>query len=377
MKTFPKLIITAIPAFILWAYPALAEQGDSSALEKRIEKLEEAAGLQKEGSSWFNRLTFSGLVEAEAGIEQWDLADGGDEDSSDLSLATVALGVDMDIAKHVSGHVLFLYEDGEDILVDEGYIKLDGKDNWPLYLKFGELYVPFGNFTSHMISDPLTLDLGETREAALELGFEANGLYGALYGFNGDVDEAGKESRIDNVGAMVGYALENGDFTLDAGVGAINNLLDSDGLTDALDEAREALAAGETRELRDYVAGITVHAVVGLKGFSLVGEYMAALDDPEFTLITEEETTLEKGKKLNAWNLEGAYTFSMMDKETTLALGFQGSRHTENLLPEKRILGALSVRIFENTCLALEYLHDEYENDDEADRAALQLAVEF
>jgi hypothetical protein len=67
----------------------------------------------------------------------------------------------------------------------------------------------------------------------------------------------------------------------------------------------------------------------------------------------------------------------MMDKETTLALGFQGSRHTENLLPEKRILGALSVRIFENTCLALEYLHDEYENDDEADRAALQLAVEF
>ncbi|MDZ7833450.1 MAG: hypothetical protein U5L07_17025 [Desulfobacterales bacterium] len=41
------------------------------------------------------------------------------------------------------------------------------------------------------------------------------------------------------------------------------------------------------------------------------------------------------------------------------------------------MMGTIGCDIFEATNLALEYFHDEYENDDAADVITAQLAVEF
>ncbi len=40
-------------------------------------------------------------------------------------------------------------------------------------------------------------------------------------------------------------------------------------------------------------------------------------------------------------------------------------------------MGVVGIGVLEGTSLALEYLHDEYENDDEADVITAQLAIEF
>ncbi|MBW2590686.1 MAG: LbtU family siderophore porin, partial [Deltaproteobacteria bacterium] len=149
---------------------------------------------------WFENITLSGAIEVEAGFEKIDYNDPAtkDVDSSDIVVSTVEVGIDAEIVKHVSGHILFLYEeDDTPIEVDEAIISINGEDVVPLYLNAGQMYVPFGNFESHMISDPVTLELGETRESAVVAGF-ANDCIGISAGvFNGDIDETGEDDKIE------------------------------------------------------------------------------------------------------------------------------------------------------------------------------------
>ena len=346
-----------------------AEGLSNFALEERITQLEEKL---KDGGGglpgWLDRISISGVIEVEAGFESLDFDDPAveDEDSSDFSLATVELGIDGEISEHVSGSLLLLYEDGEDIVFDEAFITLSGGENLPIYLKVGELYVPFGFFESNMISDPLTLEIGETRETALEVGYEMAGFYCAGYLFNGDVDEAGEDNEVDNFGLNAGYAMETDAVNLDVGIGYINNLFDSDGMNDILD--------GSGADLDEYVGGLALHGVLNLGPLTLIGEYVSATDDPEWSYA---DGTTGKGDKPSAWNAEVDYTFEMAGKETVVGFACQGTDNLEDELPETRVVGAVAVGILANTTLALEYLHDEFESDDEADVITAQLAIEF
>ncbi|MDY0191540.1 MAG: LbtU family siderophore porin [Desulfuromonas sp.] len=351
-----------------------------TALEQRLLEQQEPAESSALLGSWSERITLSGLVEIEASYESFDFDDPGekDEDSSDIVLATVELGVDVDLVKHVSGHVLLLWEedDTEPVDVDEAFITLDGEDILPLYLMAGKMYVPFGDFSSNMISDPLTLELGETRESAVLVGFDINGMYGSIYAFNGDIEEADDDdNHVDNFGATVGYALENDNMTLDVGICYINNLLDSDGLGDLYDEsvAEAAEEDDSTMELNDYVGGFGAHVVAEMGGLNLIAEYVGAIDDIEYLVdgVKVEEDAI------SSWNLEAGYTFELMGKDTTVAVAYQGTDNAGDFLPESRYMACVGAEIFAATSLAIEFAHDEYETDDEADIVTAQLAIEF
>jgi len=69
------------------------------------------------------------------------------------------------------------------------------------------MYV-FGNFETQMISDPLTYNLGDTREKAIQVGFESGGFHGSVYGFNGSTQK-NDEDTIDHYGANLSFAQEN------------------------------------------------------------------------------------------------------------------------------------------------------------------------
>nr|WP_320115835.1 LbtU family siderophore porin [uncultured Desulfuromonas sp.] len=377
------LLITLCTATI-----AAAQRPDPSneALLERITRLEEKLAAQEEQQNepellgaWSDRITLSGLIEIEAAYESFDFDDPGesDEDSSDIVLATVELGVDVDLVKHVSGHILLLWEedDTEPMDVDEAFITLDGEDVLPLYLTAGKMYVPFGDFSSNMISDPLTLELGETRESAVLVGFDVNGMYGSIYAFNGDIEEADDDdNHVDNFGVTVGYAMENDSMTLDAGICYINNLLDSDGLGDSYDESvEEADEAGSVLELNDYVGGFGAHIVAELGSLNLIAEYIGAIDDIEYLVdgVKVEEDAIR------SWNLEAGYSFELMGKEAIVAAAYQGTDNAGDFLPESRYMACIGAGIFDYTSLALEIAHDEYETDDEADIITAQLAIEF
>jgi len=77
------------------------------------------------------------------------------------------------------------------------------------------------------------------------------------------------------------------------------------------------------------------------------------------------------------WNMELGYTFEVVGKETTIGVAYQGSDEADNFIAESRYMGVVGVGIYDGTMLALEYLHDEFKNDDAADIVTAQLAIEF
>jgi len=388
VKKISKAAIGLLVCSFLFSFSALAEEKTRDESTGAIDRIGDELKEKILPESWANRVSFSGVIEAEAVYEKKEFADpdADGEDSSDLSLSTVELGIDIDIAKHVKGSMLFLYEDDEDVVVDEGFMLLDGGEVLPLYFKVGKIYVPFGKFESNMISDPLTLELGETRESAAEIGFSAGGFYAAAYVFNGDVDEDGDDSHMDNYGAALGYRLEKDAFSMDIGVGYINSLHESNGCEDIIaEEAGNSESMGFAFSFRDYVPGFVAYSIFNLGPLSIIGEYMTMLDEPEWNLSDVVPGALEamelgpvfKGEKISAWNAEIGYTFEIISKETTLGLAWQGTENGEEFFPENRYMGLVSVGILEKTSLGLEYRHDEFENDDETDALTAQLAIEF
>ncbi|MFH1215142.1 MAG: LbtU family siderophore porin [Pseudomonadota bacterium] len=344
-------------------------QQTGNGVSERVENLENDSGQAM--TILADRVELSGLVEVAAGAGE----DFSEENWSDITLSTVEIGFDASISEWASTHLLLLYEEGEEdnhVTIDEGVITIGNLEEFPAYLSAGKMYVLFGFFQTSMISDPLTLEIGETGDTALLIGFEARGFYGSLYGFNGDVSKIGDDDEIDGYGAGFGYGLEKDAMALDIGMGWINNMADTDGIGDFLDEEMGLQA------VHNYVDGLSFHAGLNRGPFSLIGEYVTALDD--FNEIGFQGS----GARPAAWNIEGAYAAELFSRETIFALGYQSSEEAVVLgLPEERYIAAVTVAIFSNTSLSLEYLHDEdYEEKDggtgnDALATTLQPAVEF
>ena len=345
---------------------------EGQGLPERVRRIEEKMEQKQEGvlAKWADKITLSGVIEAEAFYEDYDYDNPGtdDEDSSDITLATVELGVDVDIIKHVKGHVLFLWEedDTEEVVVDEGFITLDGEDVVPLYLNVGKLYVPFGNFESHFISDPVFLELGETRESALTVGYVNEWMDVSVSAFNGDIDEIGEDNHIETYVASASFSVPQeliSNFGIAAGVSYISNIGDSDSLQDEIDSD-----AG----IRDYVDGFNAFLSISfMDKFFLEFEYLGALDEFE-----AGELSFDGGNKFEpkTWNFELAYAAT---DQLEVAVKYEGGDDLGDFLPEDQYGAVVTYGLFENTSLALEYLHGEFENDDERDLVTTQLAVEF
>lgn len=320
-----------------------------------------------------DHVELSGLIEVEASKAR----DYADEDTSDVTLATVEIGLDARLSEWSSAHLLLLYEEGEEndhLLVDEGTIVLGNTEKFPLYLTAGKMYLPFGFYETYLVSDPLTLELGEINDSALLLGFEASGFYGSLYAFNGHINEVGEEDEIDTWGASLGYGYEGDGFGFDVGMDWISNIGDTDGLGGYLEDDIGIDVVD------DYVDGFAAHAFFNVGPFGLIGEYVTALDEFEPAEIAFDND----GAEPEALVFETTYTMELFNRETVFALGYQTTDEAMDLgLPEVRYLGAVSFALFDHTTLAFEYLHDEdYDRDEggtgeDGNAATMQLAVEF
>ena len=337
-------------------------------LEQQVTKIlrhKEEERMQKEdfGHMINKYVDFSGLIEVEGSAGE----DFEGVNESNFELATVELGFVGKVTDWASAHLTLLYEEGGDdkVLVDDAHIIIGNTDVFPLYLDAGRQYVPFGNFMTNMISDPLTLEIAETQETALQIGFQAAGAYGSVFAFNGHTNEGGGDSQIEQFGGNIGYALERDSFSLDIGMSYMNSIGDSDGLGDILEE-KDLLTA-------DYVGGIGAYAITHIGPVSLIGEYITALDD------IGDETNFQP----MAFNIETGYAFHIQGLESTVAIAWQGTDDMVGYLPESRFLGSFAVGIFPGTTLAIEWAHDkDYAKadggtDESADTFTAQLAYEF
>ena len=134
--------------------------------------LAESAAGEWEGMELAPGVGLGVLVEVEASHEKQ-----GDEDRSDVNVSTFEVGLDAEPMEGVRGEAALLWEEGESdsLDVDVAFVEVGGTEAMPVTVSAGRMYLPFGAFNSFMVSDPLTLELGETRETAIALSGEWRG----------------------------------------------------------------------------------------------------------------------------------------------------------------------------------------------------------
>ena len=352
------IVVLVVSGWIFCSTFAFAGDG---ALASRVTVLEDALS-----QGIVQRVQISGALEAEVGY-------GSDYDGikeSDVDLTTLELGVDVALTDYFSGFALMKWEEdgGEGVFLDEGGVVLGSVDEYGVAATVGKLYVPFGVYETGMISDPLTLELGETREGAVVVDFGVSGFYGSVYTFNSAVSDDDEDDMIDAYGVTAGYLLESGGTSIDLSAGWISNLTSSGGFSGYLE-------GGGVDVLDDYAAGATASVVAKFIDFTLIGEYLIALDSDY--LATEDFEPA-------AWNLEINYGFEIAGHEASIAAAYQGSDDAAILgLPEVRIGAAFGFDIVDGLGIAFEYIHDEdFDTADggtgeSADAVTCQLALEF
>ncbi len=323
-------VLSGVLLVVLFAN--MAGAADSGVAE-RVSALE-----QQLEATWLSRVEISGVIEVEASYTD----DYDDVQTSDIDLANVELSIDAGLTESVGGFVVLKWEeDGEEgVFVDEGGITLGNLDVYHYQLSAGKLYVPFGVFETSMISDPLTLELGEVREGAVSIELSGGGFHGAVFAFNSDVSKTGAaDDMIDSWGLSLAYQWAGDLLSADLSAGYISNLNASGGFSDTLNTVAE------------YSAGATGSLVVGIADFTLVGEYLTALDDDYLTDSNDQPA---------AWNVEVSYSFAVNDHAAVVALGYQGSRDAAFLgLPEERWLVAGNYELTSELSVSVELSHDD------------------
>jgi len=344
-----------------------AAGGNPGSVEERLQALEEsqaelyhtlaekkAAGL---ATRLTDRITISGLIEVEAAAESLDFADGSSDSASDLALATAQLGFGVKLTEEVRGNISFLFEeDATDLEVDEAAIDIDYA---PLFARFGRLYVPFGVFHSHFISDPLTLELGETRETALLLGYGRELFSLSAFAFNGDAERIGEEDHIRDWGASLVLTPAEG---VELGGSYLSDLADSD--------------AGLVGEYRRRVGGWSAFATVERGPFGASAEVLGATK--KFDAADLDADGDGRGDRPLAWNLEVSWALL---ENVEVAARYEGSEEFAGQ-PERQYGADVSWSPWEQTTLSLEYLRGEFDRDfgdglDRRDLVTAQLAFEF
>ena len=363
MKTF----IASWACFTFLNIPNIT-QAEDLALHDRISDLEKI--LHRPKHNFANNLNINGLVELEA-LSQNKPGDN----NSDTSLATVELNIEVQINPWTQAHVLLLHEDSEDqgLVVDEGFISFSFKES-TIQVMAGKQVIPFGSFESHMISDPLTLEMAETKDSAVVTRFGGDELHGTIYFFKGDIQQISGNNNATQAGAHIGYAISSNELHIDFGLAYLSDLSESEGYLGYFENAD-----GDAIIQRN-VPGVALNALITAGNWHAIIEYVSATrqyDSSELAFDLE-------GAQPSSFNAELSHNFVLSGKDVNLALAIQGTDQALNLeLPRQREMVSASYALQPQTSLTIEYMHATSYHpkhgaiDTSSDVVSLQLAAQF
>ncbi len=293
-----------------------------------------------------------------------------------MTLDTAELDTTAIVNPWVEGLASFIYSNappaqGGDVTsnssvsVDKAFVNIGNLSKTPFYLTAGQVYVPFGQYSSYMVSGPLTAVLGKTQIRAAMVGYapvEDNGFFGTLYAYNSD-------TTLNSTGAGGGnlvYQYGNEDTNGNLGVSLTSNIGDATGMqsTGASSGQFGGFGADSSTEEVAQTPGYDIHGVFNTGAYSFIGEFVSAMKPFADSAMSYNG----EGAQPMALQAEGAYTFKFFHKPAALALGYGWSGQSLALqIPEQRFSATLNVSWWRDTVESLEYRHDmDYSTSDYA-----------
>lgn len=309
----------------------------------------------------YPRLYISGALEATAFLQK-DIAG---KVRSDIELTDVELDFFATLNNFSKGFLSIYYDRALNISsnrvrnsrlkVTSAFGLIGDLRKFPIYGTFGQTYVPFGQYTSYYsVSSALTKLLFRTLAPEAALGFYYKGLIGSVFAYKGST-YTGSDNNINNYGFNFGCELKYNSIDAKLAVSMQKNVADSLGMQVAFGQS----TADE--KLRNTVPGFDINAFINFgKSFHFIAEYTRSLKAfSPFDMAYSSDGSFFQGAQPSALNVEGAYTFSVSNFPSKLALGYTSSWEALGFnVPRHRINAVFGVYIFPETLLSLEYTHD-------------------
>lgn len=310
-------------------------------------------------------LAFSGSLEGQIFSYSKFNADG----KSDIDLTSTAIETVARVNPWITAMLRFEYDNlatpsygsrstGSTFKLKRGYAVVGDLNKFPLYLSFGQMYVPFGQYDNWMISEPITRTLARVEERPVVLGFSMGGVYASIYGFSGETksQDSGRLA-INQAGANLGYKYAGPGWGFNVGAGYIKNIADSLGLlnTGYTVGCHPFEGFKNHSNIRDQVPAADVHATFNFDPFTISAEYIATT-----TSFNSADATFNgHGAAPRAADLEGVYKFDVQGKPTFISAGFGES--WESLifnLPKYSYFVSVGTSFIKNTVQSIEFRHD-------------------
>ena len=310
-------------------------------------------------------VTLSGKVEPIGVWHQSGIGAG----TGDWNLGSGELDSAAAINDKVEAYLAFAYDasppsvggprvNNSNVFLNMGFVNIGDLDESPLYFTAGQLYAPFGRFSTAMVSAPLTMIMARTRTRPIILGYKSqqdSGPFAATYAYKSDTSLGNSAVG----GLNLGYVFNTGYAAGELGASIISSLDDAGGMqnTGSAEGTTFGGFASSTNgnELVHKVPGIGVHGSLGYDRYSLTAEWVSSMG----RFRAQDLSFNGRGAQPQAAQIEGGATFMAFDKPSSIGVGYQWSKDTLALnLPQQRINGVFNISIWKDTIESLEYRHD-------------------
>ena len=302
-------------------------------------------------------ISLSGKVEAQV-IYSNDL-DFKNRNETDVNLSAAELDIIASASPWATAAMVISYEDSQAeysrrarnsrLKLDRGFLTIGQLEKFPLYLTMGQIFAPFGSYSSYMINDPLTKLVGRVKDRMVVLGYAAEcGLSAQAYGLPGEIDISSGHNFIEHLGANLAYNYTNGKFKLLVASSFIGNIAESEKMLDRVFNVNN-------RSIVHRVNGIDGRIKASYGDFTLLAEYVGAIRNFDASDLSFNGV----GAKPQAMSAEGAINFMIKSRPSTLAFGYSHSWESLALqIPRDSFFTSYNLVMFKNTVMGIEYRHD-------------------
>lgn len=365
--------------------------GDASDILEQMSSKNQQLTLLQQQAAFLNYLSAEGspltrpVIELSGGLEGQLYDVNGFNISSNpngINLTTAQLDVNAIVSSWASGFMALQYNNAPisqgnrmptgNVYVDRGFMTLGNLNRFPIYFSGGLMYVPFGRYSSMMLTDPLTQSLGQTRSPTALIGYSQYNIYASVYGYSGE-QTSGGDPVIKQGGTDVGYKYlfgTNQSYSFDNGVGVISNIADSQGLQSTGNpSASEFQGFGETNGgdanyLMYRVPAIDAHSTLSIGNWTVLGEFISTLgsfnqQDLAYGSDVNGNVTIS-GAAPKALHTEIDYSWHEFSKPINFGIDYDHSWQALGAyLPEQSFTGDISMSLIRNTLLTFEYRRDD------------------
>lgn len=252
-----------------------------------------------------------------------------------------------------------------------GFINIGDLDESPFYLTAGQLFLPFGRYSTGMVSAPLTMVFSRTRTRPIILGYKSQtdtGAFAAAYAYRSDTNLGSHAVG----GFNWGYIANHHDFTGEIGASVVSSVNDATGMQyngaapDTTFAGFASLSNGSENVQKTPAGG--VHLTMSFDRYNLTAEWVTNLK----SFRPEDLSFNGRGVLGSAGQVEGGVTFMTLNRPSGLYLGYQWTNELLALnLPRQRVITAYNISIWKDTVESIEYRHDmDYGSNNYANGAA-------